>query len=269
MEAVRTFWAKSLLNKAVVLSVIGLLCCCPLALAGGGQRGGSAQLDSPAGGAGAAAPAATEPPAGPTSTPEPTATSAPTATPEPTATPAPTATPVPPIELSGTGQFVTDPLALPSAVNLVTLTHQGRRNFIVKMYATGDTGGEELLVNTIGDYRGIRPVFAPAAFFEIDADGPWTLRIEAIGAAQDVALGAVEVGDWASGVFMPERSGPTRVAVKHDGQRNFVVRLHCASGTELVQNEIGPVDGSTVVRFGEGPCLWEVQADGVWMVAVN
>jgi len=44
------------------------------------------------------------------------------------------------------------------------------------------------------------------------------------------------------------------------------VWLHCAGGDDLVANEIGPVSGETVVEFEQGPCLWEVQADGDWNV---
>ena len=65
-----------------------------------------------------------------------------------------------------------------------------------------------------------------------------------------------------SGLFSPPRTGPWEIS--HDGAANFIVHLHCASGTTLVQNEIGPVDGSRVVSFGEGMCFWEVRADGNW-----
>lgn len=42
MQAVRTFWARSHTNKAVVLVLIGLVCCCPIGLAGRGRSGSTA-----------------------------------------------------------------------------------------------------------------------------------------------------------------------------------------------------------------------------------
>lgn len=38
MQALRDFWAKSLLNKLIVVAAVGLLCCCPVSLAGRGGR---------------------------------------------------------------------------------------------------------------------------------------------------------------------------------------------------------------------------------------
>lgn len=267
MAAIRAFWAKNLLNKLVLVSVVGLLCCCGLAAVGSrGQRTASTGGGQLAAAEPTDVPAATEGPApteGPTETPAPTDTPAPTETPAPTNTPEPTATPVPPVELSGSGQTVTEALLPPSRVNRVSFTHQGRRNFIVRVYKSD--GSDDLMVNAVGAYEGTRPLFVEGeVYFEIDADGPWTVRVEAIAGDQEAALGAEGIGDYVSGLFVPPQSGPVPFEVAHNGQRNFIVYLHCASGTQLVQNELGAVSGSTVVRIGEGPCLWEVQADGGW-----
>lgn len=261
MDAIKRFWQASLLNKAIVIGLIGLICVCPLAISGGGQRTQN-QAAAPAGGA----PPATAAPAGPTAPPAPTETPAPTATPAPTETPAPTATPAPPVELSGSGQTVTDPITPPASVSRLVLTHSGRRNFIVNVYLAD--GKEDLLVNTIGAYEGSRPLFTrDPVYFEIDADGPWSLRIEAIDAEPGAATQLIGAGDYVSGLFAPERAGATPWEVQHTGQRNFIVYLHCASGSDLVQNEVGAASGSTVVRFGTAPCLWEIQADGAWSLA--
>jgi hypothetical protein len=37
-------------------------------------------------------------------------------------------------------------------------------------------------------------------------------------------------------------------------------------GGGSVQNEMGPIQGSTVIDFSDGPCFWEVEADGNWSV---
>ncbi len=50
----------------------------------------------------------------------------------------------------------------------------------------------------------------------------------------------------------------------HDGQRNFVVYLHCGTNRQLVQNRIGSFQGSSILTMPAGSCAWEVQADGNW-----
>lgn len=69
-----------------------------------------------------------------------------------------------------------------------------------------------------------------------------------------------------SPLFSPSAQGPRPYRFTHDGQANFIVWLHCAGGDDLGQNEIGPLDVTSVVRFAQGPCLWEVRADGNWSI---
>lgn len=73
MQALRDFWARNTLNKLIIVAVVGLLCCCPLAVTGRGGRG-----------------AATAPTSAPAAA---AATEAPTAAPAPTEPPTPTAEP--------------------------------------------------------------------------------------------------------------------------------------------------------------------------------
>ena len=202
-----------------------------------------------------------------TNTPAPTATPAPTNTPAPSTTPSPIpATPVPPVVFSGKGQTVTDPFTPPGSINRVTFTHQGRRNFIVQVF--GSTGSEGSMVNEIGNYQGIRPLLADEDqyYFEVNADGAWTIRVEAITADPDAAHGISGKGDYVSGLFEPSATGPVAYNLTHSGTRNFIVNLYCAGGEDGVENEIGKVDGSVVVRFKDGPCFWDVQADGDWTI---
>jgi len=190
--------------------------------------------------------------------PTPKATAAPTATPKPPE-PTPTPTPAPePVLLEGFGQTATEEVTPPGPISVATFTHNGSSNFIVEVFG-GDSEG--LLINHIGPYQGSRPIFgADPIMFDIDADGAWTVRIEAIGTASTAAFSGQ--GDAASGLFEPPSDGPWNVS--HDGESNFAVWAHCAGGSDLVQNEIGAVAGSTVIQFGDGPCMWEVEADGNW-----
>jgi len=150
---------------------------------------------------------------------------------------------------------------LPPGAHIVTFTHDGARNFAVKTFQANK---EDLLINRIGPYQGARPlVGGDPITFDIQADGNWTAQIEPIGQAPSPAFSGR--GDAVSGTFNPPASGAWEV--RHDGQRNFIVQLHCAGGSNLVQNQIGPVSGSRVVQFGRGPCFWEVEADGSWSLA--
>ncbi|MGQ9554178.1 MAG: hypothetical protein ACUVWR_08715 [Anaerolineae bacterium] len=207
--------------------------------------------------------AATAPTDTPTPTPAPVATDTPlpTSTPLPTDTPAPSPTPTlppQPVLLSGVGQTATDPINLPAPVSVAHFTHSGSSNFVVFVYVGGE---KDLLINEIGAYEGARPLFVnQPVFFDIDADGAWTIRIEPIGRTDSPAFSGK--GDDVSGLFDPPGTAPWEVM--HDGTSNFIVFLHCAGGSDLIQNKIGPVSGSTVVEFPTGPCFWEVEADGNW-----
>jgi hypothetical protein len=163
-----------------------------------------------------------------------------------------------PVTLSGRGQTATNPVNLPWPVSVATFTHDGQRNFIVHSFMNGD---DTLQVNQIGRYQGQRPVLGTAPVtFDIRADGAWTIKIEPIGLGGSPPFSGS--GDSVSALFTPPSTGAWEVS--HSGSRNFIVRLQCASGTTLVQNVIGQVQGSTIVQFGRGPCFWEVRADGNW-----
>jgi hypothetical protein len=163
-----------------------------------------------------------------------------------------------PIVLQGVGQTATREIKPPSSVSVVAFTHSGRSNFIVHAFH-GDK--EDYLVNKIGVYQGARPLFGTEPVtFDIRADGAWTLRIEPV-ARTDTPVFSGK-GDAVSGLFDPPSTGAWEIM--HDGRANFIVHLYCAGGTEYVQNEIGRVAGSRVVRFPKGPCMWEVEADGNW-----
>jgi len=209
---------------------------------------------------------ATQPPptARPTEAPRATETLAPpTLTPLPSDTPLPTATLVPtepprPLDLRGTGQTATESFYLPSAISVARFTHDGSSNFIVRAYQGTD---EDLVINEIGPYQGARPLTGEGPIvLDIDADGNWTVHIESI------AFGGTPEfagrGDDVSAVFDPPTTGAWQF--HHDGSSNFIVMAHCAGGSVIVQNEIGAVDGSGMVSFRQGPCFWEVQADGDW-----
>ena len=75
---------------------------------------------------------------------------------------------------SGTGDYVTGLCDISSGA--WKFTHDGKHNFVVRIYTTD---GRDLLVNEIGQYSGKKMVNIPSsslAFFEINADGNWTIE---------------------------------------------------------------------------------------------
>lgn len=162
------------------------------------------------------------------------------------------------VYLEGHGQTATEPFYLPATDSVLTFTHSGTRNFIVRAYVGDRATG---LVNVIGAYRGSRPLSTNGPVtLDIRADGPWSVQIDPIPAGGSVAFSGT--GDSVSGWF--DSPGRTTMELTHDGTRNFIVRAECAGGDTSVQNEIGPVSGSRVVTFRSGPCYWNVRADGAW-----
>lgn len=282
MQRIIAFWNRGLIGK-LTISLLGLVVvCCILGVIfrPSGQQRQAGQPTAVAGGAtaqpvAAAQPATDQPTAAPAVTEGPTNTPAPTNTPEPTATPepteAPTATPEPtpapePAVFEGNGQAVTDPFTPPGRLTRIVATHAGERNFIIQ--ALAEDGDETLVANGIGNYSGSRLLLSDGpVFLEIKADGAWTIRVEPIPDEPAAATDLRGTDDYVSGFFTPPSEGAVPYLFSHTGERNFIVQVHCAGGSDLAENQIGTVtDSASVVRFEEGPCLWEVQADGDWSI---
>jgi len=133
----------------------------------------------------------------------------------------------------GLGRLRPIPLQLPVAISIAAVTHDGQRNFIVKSFRGSR---EELLVNRIGAYEGRRPFTGTDPVrLNIEADGNWTVTIVAI---QCCASSGEFSGksDNVSNQFTPPGPLPSTWEFTHDGQRNFIVRLHCGTSEQLVQN---------------------------------
>jgi hypothetical protein len=164
----------------------------------------------------------------------------------------------------GAGATVTDPMDFPKSIFVLNFTHDGRRNFVVKAF---NDAGEELLINKIGAYEGQKAIVGTEGmFFEVQADGNWSIRAEPLGIQPDASDGVEGSGDMITGYFTPQDEGNVPYEFTHDGTRNFIVKIHCGGGSDLVQNTIGEVNGAAVVSIDDGPCFWEVGADGNWSI---
>ena len=92
--------------------------------------------------------------------------------------PTPSAKPVPGT-FSGRGPKVTKIRATDDLQPIVTSQHGGQSNFVVYLIGYGDTSGQELVVNEIGNYSGETVVTnMPSGNYllAVQADGPWTVQ---------------------------------------------------------------------------------------------
>ena len=148
----------------------------------------------------------------------------------------------------------------------VTIKHVGSSNFAVWNL---DSSGQEinLLVNTIGNYRGTRLIDAmegeQTAALKIEADGSWRVTLK--------PLTLVPVwdgtGTWSgkgdnlvviqSGAF----AGLDSVKITNSGESNFVVTAY-GETMDLLVNEIGNYSGELLMPAGT--VLLEIQSDGTW-----
>ena len=164
----------------------------------------------------------------------------------------------PPVKLNGNGQTATNPITLPSSFSKATFQHSGKSNFAVWMYAGNE---KDLLINEIGAYNGsVLVISTDKVSFDIDADSSWNVTIEGIRKTSSATFSGK--GDNVSGFFTPPKQGSWQIS--HSGDSNFAVWYHCFGGSDLIVNEIGNFSGSTIISFDNGPCLWEVTADGSW-----
>lgn len=82
-----------------------------------------------------------------------------------------------PISLSGSGARVLSIRLARNQPVVVTATHTGAANFVLKLVGQG---ANELLVNEIGHYRGqvaYADAHAGRYHLQVEADGHWTIRI--------------------------------------------------------------------------------------------
>jgi hypothetical protein len=173
------------------------------------------------------------------------------------------------IALSGSGDTASDALKLKSGWAIFEGTHNGGTNFIVQLQ---DANGDdlELLVNTIGSYKGKTFAQIPADgeyFLNINADDAWNFNIYQSPPA-DVADAPVTLqGNGDDVVFFNAKSDTYKFTFTHQGEANFIVMLN---GSGLMVNEIGSYSGSTRQNLGtDGFYALVIKADGAWSAKVE
>lgn len=164
----------------------------------------------------------------------------------------------------GVGTGTTAPFSLTSIFNRVSFTHTGQGEFLVK--ARYPNGSNEYLKYVTGSYHGSRLLRSTEGYFDIEADGGWSVQIEALGNDEtgwDMVTGT---GDYVSPWFTSTKGTSRSYHFRHAGAGAFYVQLHCTADHLYLINETGIVEGTAVAEFTGGECLWDVQADGPWQI---
>ena len=208
---------------------------------------------------GSSSPAATE------STPTPSENTDTSADEEPEATPAP----VEPQSFSGTGSEVVILEPLGEDVFYATVTHDGSSN--IALWSVDENGQDiDLLVNEIGGYEGEVAVnFGedPAAL-RVEADGAWTIDLVPLSEAPRWDGEGVHE-DHGDSILIVDgvADGLTPVTLTHDGESNFAIWAWGESYPDLIVNDIGVYEGTTLLP--DGSLVLQVDADGTWTISTN
>jgi hypothetical protein len=147
---------------------------------------------------------------------------------------------------------------------MVTASHNGSANFAITALDASSEPTGDLLVNTIGSYKGVTAfglsAVGEAVKIKISADGAWEIKIESLAKAPTLELPAKEEGDK---VYI-YTGGAEDWTITNTGQGNFAVIQH-ADLPNLMVNEIGRYKGT--VPAEAGPNVVVINSDGEWKIA--
>lgn len=182
-------------------------------------------------------------------------------------TPEPEPEPIEPQSFSGTGSEVVMLEPLGEEVYYATVTHQGSGN--LALWSVDENGQDlDLMVNEIGNYEGQVAVnFSedPAAI-RVEADGEWAIDLVHIteaprwdgDSAYEATGDSIVIVDGVA-------DGLTPVTLTHAGESNFAIWAWGESYPDLIVNDIGSYDGTTLLP--DGTVVLQVDADGTWTIA--
>jgi len=216
---------------------------------------------------------ATQQTSGPQATQAPATTEAVQTTSEPATTAAPKPATPAAQTITGRGKTASKAFTVTEGMTVFRLQHRGQSNFIVDLLTS--TGQDvDNLVNEIGNFTGATAngLDAGRYLFRVEADGPWTIRIEQPRPASGRSLPTTVSGKGQSvaGPFQGVGEG-VRFTLRHRGEANFIVDILDADGQgqDNLANEIGSFQGSTVNNVPDGVFWLNIQADGQWTIAMQ
>jgi TM2 domain-containing membrane protein YozV len=170
------------------------------------------------------------------------------------------------ITLKGNGKKVAK-FAIPvDEAALAQAAYSGSGNFAVTSLAQ-DGSQNELLINTIGAYRGTVLFDSGAGqhsvAFSVDAEGPWTIVVKPVTSARVWNGTSVLTGTGDDVVLIsPASSGLVTLDLKYKGAGNFAITSYTIDSSSLLANEIGNFTGQ--VALPDGTVLLSITAEGTW-----
>ena len=148
---------------------------------------------------------------------------------------------------------------------MVTATHSGSSNFAVTALDENNESTGDLLVNTIGRYKGVTAFglssMSDGVKLKIDADGAWTMKISSLDKAPTLDIPVKQDGDKVY-IFNGKAAD---WAIANHGAGNFVVTQYASVMPNLMVNEIGKYKGT--VPANAGPSVVTIESDGTWTIA--
>lgn len=182
---------------------------------------------------------------------------------------------VKPILYTGNGDKVISNVNIPAGSYYAELTHNGKRNFISKLYYGEKSYDYFSLSNEIGACSLQVALYDNGnaainnGMLEVKADGEWTIKIKPVTGTTTTNIKGS--GRIVTGLFTAKSSRVT-VNLSHSGNRNFIAKVIKYNGTksydyESLSNEIGNYSGQKVIQLTPGAQYYfYVIADGNWTI---
>ena len=145
---------------------------------------------------------------------------------------------------------------------IADIEFRGEGNFVVWLL-DGALNDADLLVNTIGSYRGtvLSPENAMGGL-KIEGQGSWSVDIKDVSSVEFFSSSISGQGD---DVVFFDGSPNSIATITNQGDSNFSVWLYGEDGTDLLVNEIGNYSGEQLLKRG-----WlEINSNGDWSIQAS
>ena len=149
---------------------------------------------------------------------------------------------------------------------ILNITHSGTAGFVVE--TVDGQGVNDVVIDTLGNYEGTRPVNLGATHRQLDirADGTWTIEVLPLASAERAEDGrASGRGDE---VVLIDGGGPGWF--RHDGEGDLAVEQHggsVPSADASIIDGSGARDGAITVHDDAEALI--ITADGAWELRID
>lgn len=152
-----------------------------------------------------------------------------------------------------------------ASCSIMDIEYSGSRNFSIWLLDSKNDN-LDLLVNTIGDYKGtvtsLQNASKEPASLQISASGPWSVKFYPIASAPVLKSGESYSGDK---VVIYEGTSINNIEITNAGKSNFNIWAMNEDGRfDLLVNEIGDYSGKVPLKFTSG--VFIVSSEGEWSI---